>query len=95
MRNWQRPINVFEIRSFLGLTGYYRRLVENFSKVDTPMTQLTKKGVKFEWNDKCEEAFQVLKQMLTTTPMLTTPMSGDIFIIYGDASTVGLGCVLM
>ena len=51
------PINVFEVRSFLGLAGYYRRFVEGFSRIAAPMTWLTRKGVKFEWNEKCENAF--------------------------------------
>ena len=56
--NWQRPRNVFEIRSFLGLAGYYRRFVEGFSRLAAPMTRLTRKEVKFVWDDACESAFQ-------------------------------------
>ena len=56
--SWERPKSVFEIRSFLGLTGYYRRFIEDFSRLAAPMTKLTRKGVKFEWNDLCDKAFQ-------------------------------------
>ena len=55
--SWERPKSVFEIRSFLGLVGYYRRFIEDFSWLAAPMTRLTRKGVKFEWNDMCEKAF--------------------------------------
>ncbi|RVW66686.1 Transposon Ty3-I Gag-Pol polyprotein [Vitis vinifera] len=95
VQEWQRPTNVFEVRSFLGLAGYYRRFVEDFSRIAAPMTRLTRKGVKFDWNEECENAFQELKRKLTTAPVLTTPISGELFTIYCDASTMGLGCVLM
>ena len=55
--SWERPKSVFEIRSFLGLAGYYRRFIEDFSRLAPPMTRLTRKGVKFDWSDRCEEAF--------------------------------------
>ena len=59
--SWERPKSVFDICSFLGLAGYYRRFIENFSRLVAPMTRLTWKEVKFEWNDLCEKAFQELK----------------------------------
>ena len=68
--SWERPKSVFEIRSFLGLTGYYRRLIENFSRLVAPMTRLTRKEVKFEWNEPCEKAFQELKRRLTFAHIL-------------------------
>ena len=74
--NWQRPKNVFEIRSFLGLAGYYRRFVEDFSRLAAPMTRLTRKGVKFIWDDTCETAFQELRRRLTFAPILIVP-SGE------------------
>ena len=55
--SWKRSKSVFEIRSFLRFTGYYRRFIEDFSRLGAPMTRLTRKGVKFEWNDLCEKAF--------------------------------------
>ena len=81
--------------SFLGLAGYYRRFVENFSRIAYPMTRLTRKGVNFDWNDRCEESFQELKRRLTTAPVLITPISGERYTVYCDASKNGLGCVLM
>ena len=92
---WERPKSVFEIRSFLGLAGYYRRFIENFSRIACPMTRLTRKGVSFDWNDKCEESFQELKKRLTTAPVLITPVNGEKYTVFCDASRVGLGCVLM
>ena len=55
--DWPRPTSVTEIRSFLGLAGYYRRFVEGFSRIVAPMTKLTQKNVRFEWNEKCEDSF--------------------------------------
>ena len=95
VQEWQRPTNAFEVRSFLGLVGYYRRFVEDFSRIAAPMTWLARKGVKFEWNEECENVFQELKQKLTIVPMLTTLISGELFTVYCDASIVGLGCVLI
>ena len=92
---WERPKSVFEIRSFLGLAGYYCRFIENFSRIACPMTRLTRKGVSFDWNDKREESFQELKKRLTTTSVLITLVSGEKYTIFCDASRVGLGCVLM
>ena len=59
--NWDKPTNMSEVRSFLGLVGYYRRFVEGFSRIAAPLTQLTRKNVKFEWNEECEKSFQELK----------------------------------
>ena len=92
---WKSPTNVTEIRSFLGLAGYYRRFIEGFSQKAAPMTKLLRKGVPFDWNDKCEQSFQELKKRLTTAPVLALPEPGKAFIVYCDASRVGLGCVLM
>src|SRR6185437_3361566 len=64
--DWESPTSVHQIRSFLGLAGYYRRFIPDFSRIAKPMTELLKKGVKFVWNDKCEEAFQTLKARLNT-----------------------------
>ena len=91
---WERPKSVFEIRSFLGLAGYYRQFIENFSRIACPMTRLTRKGVSFDWNDKCEESFQKLKKRLTTTSVLITPVSGEKYTVLCDASRVGLGVYL-
>ncbi|XP_052478451.1 uncharacterized protein LOC105775484 [Gossypium raimondii] len=93
--NWSPPKNVFEVRSFLGLAGYYRRFVQGFSMIASPMTRLLQKDVKFEWTDKCQQSFDRLKELLTKAPVLVQPESGKEFIIYSDASLNGLGCVLM
>ena len=70
MMSWERPKSVFEICSFLGLAGYYRRFIEDFSRLAAPMKKLTRKEVKFDWDDRCEEAFQDLKRRLTSAPIL-------------------------
>ncbi|GKB32312.1 putative reverse transcriptase domain-containing protein [Tanacetum coccineum] len=78
-----------------GLAGYYRRFIEGFSKIAKPMTKLTQKKVKFEWGDKQEAAFQLLKQKLCSAPILALPEGSEDFIAYCDASKKGLGAVLM
>ena len=95
MMSWERSKSVFEIRSFLGLAGYYRRFIEDFSRIAAPMTRLTRKEVKFDWDDRCEEAFQELKRRLTSAPILIVPDRGQGYTVYCDASRAGLGCVLM
>ncbi|KAL4037249.1 hypothetical protein IC575_000837 [Cucumis melo] len=93
--NWERPISATEVRSFLGLAGYYRRFIEDFSRLALPLTALTRKNVKFEWSDKCEQSFQQLKKRLVTAPILALPVTGKDYVIYCNASRLGLGCVLM
>ncbi|KAL8097339.1 hypothetical protein AgCh_030469 [Apium graveolens] len=93
--NWERPRTPTEVRSFLGLVGYYRRFVQKISRIATPLTKLTRKNEKFIWNDKCEESFRELKRRLITAPVLSLPDDQGNFIIYSDASHKGLGCVLM
>ena len=95
IENWKAPKTPTEIRQFLGLAGYYRRFIRNFSKIAKPLTSLTQKGVSFNWEDKQEEAFQQLKQALCSAPVLSLPEGNDDFIVYCDASNQGLGCVLM
>ncbi|KAK5813062.1 hypothetical protein PVK06_028508 [Gossypium arboreum] len=92
---WTPPRSVSEIRSFLGLVGYYRRFVEGFSVMATPLTKLIRKGVPFVWTKKQQEAFEKLKKVLTEALVLIQPESGKDFTVYSDASHVGLGCVLM
>jgi hypothetical protein len=93
--DWKPPTSVHQIRSFLGLAGYYRRFIPDFSKIAKPMTELLKKEVKFYWDDKCDEAFYTLRKLLTTAPVLAQPDSTKLFDVYYDASGTGLGCVLM
>ncbi|XP_073061844.1 uncharacterized protein [Primulina eburnea] len=90
-----RPKTVTEIRSFLGLAGYYRKFVEGFSSIATPLTKLTQKNSKFNWSEECEKSFQTLKEKLASTPVLVLPTEDKSFTIYSDASKDGLGCVLM
>jgi len=92
---WLRPTNVTKIRSFMGLAGYYRRFVKDFSKIASPLINLLKKANKFEWTEKCEKAFQELRQRLATVPILMLPMEGKEYTVYSDASKNSLGCVLM
>ena len=93
--NWPRPTNVTEIRSFLGMAGYYRRFVKDFSRISSPLARLIRKQVKFEWDDTCEQSFHKLKDFLTTAPVLALPTDQGGMTVYCDASRVGLGCVLM
>ena len=95
VKEWKQPTNPTEVRSFLGLAGYYRRFIEKFSTIAAPMTKLTRKNVKFLWTDDCERAFQELKQRLTITSVLTIPVQGEKLVVFTDASGTGLGCVLM
>ena len=84
--NWSRPTNVIEIRSFMILAGYYRRFVKDFSKIATPLTQLTRKNVPFEWNEKRDKKIQILKNWLVSTPILALPFGINVLTIYSDAS---------
>lgn len=93
--NWLRPTNVTKVCNFLGLTGYYRRFVKDFSKIALPLTQLTQKGVSFEWTEPQEQAFQELKTRLVTVPILTLLSETNGLTIYSDASYIGLVCVLI
>nr|GEV31879.1 putative reverse transcriptase domain, aspartic peptidase domain protein [Tanacetum cinerariifolium] len=92
---WLRPKIVTEIRSFLGLAGYYRRFVEGFSRLALPLTKLMRKGEKFVWDEEREKSFKELKKRLVSAPILTLPSSSGGFQIYSNASKKGLGCVLM
>jgi hypothetical protein len=92
---WKQPTSASEIRSFLGLAGYYRRFIEGFSKIVRPMTELLRKDTKFVWSEACERSFQELKRRLTSAPVLVLPDNQKSFVVYCDASRQGLGCVLM
>ncbi|GJS90972.1 putative reverse transcriptase domain-containing protein [Tanacetum coccineum] len=95
IKDWASPKSPIEIRQFLGLAGYYRRFIEGFLKIAKPMTKLTQKKVKFDWGDKEEAEFQLLKQKLCSAPILALPDRSEDFIAYCDASIKGLGAVLM
>ncbi|GKA28014.1 putative reverse transcriptase domain-containing protein [Tanacetum coccineum] len=95
IKDWATPKTPTEIRQFLGLAGYYRRFIEGFFKIAKSMTKLTQKNVKFDWEEKEEAAFQLIKQKLCSAPILTLPKGSENFIVYCDASHKGLGAVLM
>ncbi|KAD5961162.1 hypothetical protein E3N88_12635 [Mikania micrantha] len=95
VKKWEAPTTPTEIRQFLGLAGYYRRFIENFSKIAKPLTMLTQKEQKYKWGSEQEEAFQLLKHKLCHAPILSLPDGIDNFVVYCDASHQGLGCVLM
>ena len=84
-----------DVRSFMGLAGYYRRFIEGFSKVAHPVTSLQKKGIKFEWTLRCEESFQQLKNILTSAPVLKIAYPEKDFVVCTDACNQELGRVLM
>ncbi|GJX12294.1 putative reverse transcriptase domain-containing protein [Tanacetum coccineum] len=77
VKDWASPKSATEIRQFLGLAGYYRRFIEGFSKIAKPMTKLTQKKIKFEWSDKAEAAFQLIKQKLCSAPILALPEGNE------------------
>ncbi|KAK1431807.1 hypothetical protein QVD17_08491 [Tagetes erecta] len=95
VKQWKAPETPTEIRQFLGLAGYYRRFIKNFSKIAKPLTNLTQKDIKYIWGPEQEEAFQTLKRMLCNAPILSLPNGTENFMVYCDASHQGLGCVLM
>jgi len=92
---WESRKSVFEVRSFLGLAGYYRRFIEGFSKLALPLTQLTRKRQAYVWDSKCENSFLELKKRLTSAPVLILPNPKESFVVYCDASKMSLGGVLM
>ncbi|GKC70705.1 putative reverse transcriptase domain-containing protein, partial [Tanacetum coccineum] len=95
IKDWASPKTPTEIRQFLGLAGYYRRFIEGFFKIARPVTKLTQKSVKFDWGEKAEAAFQLLKQKLCSAPISALPEGSENFMVYCDASHKGLGVVLM
>ncbi|GJX64706.1 putative reverse transcriptase domain-containing protein, partial [Tanacetum coccineum] len=95
IKDWASPKTVTEIYQFLGLAGYYRRFIEGFSTIAKSMTKLTQKKVNFDWGDKQEAAFQLLKHKLCSAPILALLEGAENFIVYCDASHKGLGVALM
>ena len=91
MYQWPRPTSPTNIRSSLGIKSYDRRFVEGVASIASPLTRLTRNMVKFQWSDDCEKSFTELKIRLTTAPVLTLPEGSDRYVIYCDASRVGLG----
>ncbi|GKD39762.1 putative reverse transcriptase domain-containing protein, partial [Tanacetum coccineum] len=95
IKDWVSPKTPMEIRQFLGLVGYYRRFIEGFLKIAKSMTKLTQKGIKFDWGEKEENAFQLIKQKLCSAPILALLKGSEDFVVYCDASHKGLGAMLM
>nr|GEV15289.1 putative reverse transcriptase domain-containing protein [Tanacetum cinerariifolium] len=95
VKNWKAPRTSIEVRLFLGLAGYYCRFIENFSKIAKSLTILTQKCKTFDWGEEQELAFQTLKDKLCNAPVLALPDGLEDFVVYCDASRIGLGCVLM
>ncbi|XP_060200502.1 uncharacterized mitochondrial protein AtMg00860-like [Lycium barbarum] len=106
VHDWIRPTSATEIRSFIGLTSYYRCFVEGFSSnaslltrltliYVSPLTRLTHKNEPFQWLDECKASFQKFKTLLTTTLILTVLVEGEGFMVYFDSSRIGLGYVLI
>ena len=95
IEEWPTPTSVTDIRSFLGLSGYYQKFIENFSRIACPMITLQKKENNFLWMTKCEESFQKLKQVLTTSSILQIVDPNGDFIVCMDASKEGMGRVIL
>ena len=94
VKEWPVPENLTQVRSFLGLCAYYRRFIPDFSKVAKPLTMLSEKDVSFSWQEPQQKAFEHLKRLLTSTPVLAYPKEGCPYILDTDASNVGIGAVL-
>ena len=92
--NLEIPSNKREIRKFLGAAGYFRKFVRNFSEITTPLTDLLRKGEKFAWNSKCQKAFDQIKAIFISKPVLKTPDFDNPFILSIDASDRGIGAIL-
>lgn len=95
VKSWPRPATLTEIRSFIGLAGYYWRFVEGFSSLSAPLMKLTQKVTKFQWTEACGQSFQELKNKVTSAPVLALLEGPDGYAMYSDASGIGLGRVLM
>nr|GFA02913.1 putative reverse transcriptase domain-containing protein [Tanacetum cinerariifolium] len=95
IKDWASPKTPIEIRQFLGLAGYYQRFIEGFLKITKSMTKLTQKGLKFDWGEKEENAFQLIKQKFCSVPIMALPEGSEDFVVYCDVSHKGLSAVLM
>jgi hypothetical protein len=94
IRGWPTPINLLDVRSFMGLSSYYRRFVVGFSKISHPITSFQNKGTKFEWALKCEKNFNLLKELLTSAPVLNIADPNESFVVCTDACKEGIGGIL-
>ncbi|GFU88767.1 retrovirus-related Pol polyprotein from transposon 412 [Trichonephila clavipes] len=94
VKNWKRPENLRELRSFLGLCTYYQKFVKGFSNIARPLHKLTESKQKFQWTKECEDSFLQLKEALTSSPILIYPQPDKPFILHTDASNESVGAVL-
>ena len=94
IRNFPVPTNLTELRRFLGMTSYYRRFISGFSDIANPLNRLTQKDVPFCWTERCNIAFEKLKEQLASAPVLAFPMLNEDYVLYTDASDVEIGAVL-
>ena len=94
VKEFPQPTNLKEVRQFLGLSSFYRRFISGFAAVAQPLHQLTRKGVHFRWSPECQRAFETLKELLTSAPVLGYPRVEDPFVLETDASILGLGAIL-
>ena len=95
IKTWPQPTNLQQVRSFLGLAGFYRRFVKNFSTIAAPLHTLSKKNTPFVWGSLQSTAFDELKSLLTHAPILALPNFDKTFEVHCDASGTGIGRVLM
>jgi hypothetical protein len=94
IREWSVPKNVTEVRSYMGLSSYYKRFIAGFSRIAHPITSLPRKEKKFQWTKECERSFQRLKQLLTSAPILRIADPNEDFVVCMDACKEGMGEVL-
>jgi hypothetical protein len=95
LMEWKPPLSMHQVRSFLGLAGYYQKFILNSSMIAKPITELLNKGTKYVWSEGCVDAFQTLKKLLTTSLVLAQLVITKSFDIYRVSSGTGLGCALM
>ena len=91
---WPEPTSATQVRAFIGFASYYRKFIPQFSNICYPLTRLTQKDAPFDWSDECQAAFDLLKQLLTTAPILSYPVNKGKYILDTDASNVAMGAVL-
>ena len=94
IQDWPPPVNVSGVRSFLGLAGYYRKFVRNFSKIASPLSELLQKTPKFEWKETQQQAFETLKNAISTAPILIAPDDSKPYVVNTDASGFAVGAAL-
>ena len=94
VKNFPIPTNITELRGFIGLASYYRRFIQDFATIVAPMNNLLRKDIPYIWNENCQSSFEILKEKLTTAPILAYPDFTKQFLLYTDASYKGLGAVL-